>query len=262
MRWTHWMGALLLAMVPAVAAAQAAGGAAAAGEDPLAAPADASAPVVDRSVAEQEAAEREAERERAEAEDDGRDADLLWVEAGLGGAFVDLVTFRQQNFYPSAERTQGLGPMAEVAAGFRVKWLTLGARASLTTLSGAFDLGTVGLDVGLRIPFGFLEPHARLGLGYGWVGQADYQNPRLSATSVYGLVVEGGVGLDLYLGDMVSIGATASAAVLNLTRQDVRTCGSGGASSPDCNVAGVNLEEDGDSVGLQVRGQAHVALHF
>ncbi len=262
MHWMHGLWALVLATAPAAAVAQADQGAAAGGEDPLAAPADASAPVASRSVAEQEEIEREAERERAEAEDDGRDADLLWVEAGLGGAFVDLVTFRQQNFYPSAERTQGFGPMAEVAAGFRVKWLTLGARASLTTLSGAFDLGTVGLDVGLRIPFGFLEPHVRLGLGYGWVGQADYRNPRLSATSVYGLVVEGGAGLELYLGDLISIGATASAAVLNLTRQDVRTCGGGGASSPDCNVAGVNLEEDGDSVGLQVRGQAHVALHF
>ncbi len=228
--------------------------------DAFSSPVRADAPVTHRSVAEQEARAQEAARQREAEEGDGRDADLLWIEAGGGAAFVDLVTFRQQNFYPSAERTQGFGPMASLAAGFRVKWFTVGGRATLTTLPGAFDLGTLGLDLGLRIPFGFLEPNIRLGVGYGWVGRADFTDPRLSDTSVYGLVVDGGAGLDLYFGDFVSVGARADVAVLNLTRQDVRNCGMAGAT--DCDVAGVDLREDGDSVGLQVRAQAHLALHF
>ncbi len=257
MRCGAW--AMLWLLAGASGAAAQRGGDTASSRDVLVEPMHRDVPVADRSVAEQEAAAREAERMREE-EDDGRDADLLWLEAGVGAAFVDLVTFRQRNFYPSAERTRGFGPLGAFAAGFRVKWLTVGGRATFTALPGAFDLGTLGLDLGFRIPFGFLEPHVRIGVGYGWVGQANFDDPRLSDTSVYGLVLDGGVGLDLYFGDMVSIGASGSVAVLNLTRQDVRNCGMAGAT--DCNVAGVDLRDDGDSVGLQVRAQAHLALHF
>jgi hypothetical protein len=180
------------------------------------------------------------------------------VDGGLGYSYVDLAQFSSDNFLPGVDRYQRSGLAAHLGLGFRVlNMLTLGARGSLASYEG-FEVGTVVAEVGLRPPFPGIEPYGRLGVGYGWVGNADYMSPRDSDTSVYGLVAEAGAGVDLYLSDLLSIGAGFDAAFLNLSRQRADQ----GCDMGACMIDEVNFEQDGDAVGLQMRLHGHATLHF
>jgi hypothetical protein len=191
-----------------------------------------------------------------EEESDGRATDILWIEGGLGWSYVDLVQFDNSNFIPAAEELSGQGFTGFVGAGIRLATiLTLGAKASLSSYTN-FDVGTLVADIGLRLPAPTIEPYLRVGLGYGWVGAADYQVPENSDTSVFGLVAEAGAGLDIYLDKIFAIGAGIDAAFLNLGRQRVEDC------APSCMIDTVTFDEDGDAVGLQLRAHGHASLHF
>ncbi|MDW8363868.1 MAG: hypothetical protein RMK74_15855 [Myxococcales bacterium] len=198
-----------------------------------------------------------------EEEDDGRDADLLWIEGGFGYSYVDLGQFSRDNFLPHIERYRGSGYAAELAAGFRVTFLAVGARATLASYPGSgdfegFEVGHVALEATARLPTPVLEPYARLAVGYGWVGSANYDVPAMSETDVYGLVASVGAGLDLYLDRIFALGVGMEGAFLNLTRQELRD----GCMGSDCEVATVELSEDGDALGLQLRLMARASLHF
>lgn len=194
-----------------------------------------------------------------EEEGDGRAADIIWIEAGFGYSYVDLVQFDNSNLIPNADRFSGSGYAATLAAGFRISFLTLGARGSLASYS-EFEVGTAVFDVAIRLPFPTIEPYFRAGIGYGWVGAADYDVPADSDTSVFGLVVEAGAGLDFYLDKIFAIGVGMDGAFLNLSRQRLEECE--GVTSDECQPDNINLEEDGDGVGLQLRAHAHASLHF
>lgn len=196
------------------------------------------------SQAEREARERR-EREAAAEEEEERSS-IFWVTAGAGASYADAVVFDMTNFVPEAQRQNGMGPSIAAAAGVKLFILTLGARATISFLP-PFDVGTIALDVGVRIPTPIVEPYARIGFGYAWLGAADYQMPSMSDTSVYGLVLDAGVGFDFYLSDNFAIGAGFDFAFLNLSRQQDDAC------APACSISTVNFEEDGDAAGLQVR---------
>lgn len=194
-----------------------------------------------------------------EEDDDGRSADLLWIEGAFGYSYVDLVQFDNSNFLPNVERLKGSGWSAAAAAGIRLSFLMIGGRATLSSYEG-FDLWTLGGEIHLRIPIGALEPYARIGVGYGFVGQANYDTPADSEVDVFGLVLDGGAGLDIYLDKIVAIGVGMDAAFLNLSRQRVDMDGCMGSMT--CTIDEVNFQEDGDAAGLQLRLHAHASLHF
>jgi hypothetical protein len=115
-------------------------------------------------------------------------------------------------------------------------------------------------DLGLRIPIFFIEPYFRAGIGYAWMGQVDFNSLGDSSVSVFGLTIEAGAGVDIFLNDYISIGGGVDVAFLNLTRQRLDMCMDVGGAM--CNVGGVDLQEDGDSVGFQLRATGHLGLHF
>ncbi|MEM9069547.1 MAG: hypothetical protein AAGE52_13625 [Myxococcota bacterium] len=137
-------------------------------------------------------------------------------------------------------------------SGFRVYFLTLGARATIASYLG-FEVGTVTADVALHLPIPVVSPYVRVGLGYAWMGDADWETPGLSTTDVSGLVAEGGLGINIKLARIVSLGAGFDVGFLNLGRQSARDAG---------RVAEVNLEESGDAVGLHVRAHVHLTFHI
>jgi len=197
-------------------------------------------------------------RLREEEEGDGRDADLLWIEALFGYSYIDLVQFDNSNFLPDIDRHQGNGYVAGGAAGFRISFLMIGARGTLASYEG-FDLATVGLDVHLRIPLPVIEPYFRVGAGYAWVGAANYDVPDQSDVSIFGLAIDAGAGIDVYLDEIFAIGVGMDGVFLNLSRQRVDMDGCG---SMDSDIGTVNFQEDGDAAGLQLRAHAHASLHF
>lgn len=187
-------------------------------------------------------------------EEEGDDEDswgVFYLQALGGYSFANVVQFSQENFVPEATELSGSGLFGGVGAGFRIYWITLGAQATLASYFG-FELGTVGLDVGLHLPIPVVQPYLRVGIGYAWMGDADYSDPMLSRTDVYGYAIDAGLGLDIKLARFLSLGAGFDAAFLNMTRQALS----------DGNVTGVDIQEDGDAVGLQIRLHAQLTFHI
>ena len=190
-----------------------------------------------------------------EAESDGRDADLVWLEVVGGYSFVNMRAISYKNLYPDVVALSGSGFAAGAAAGVRLSFLSIGGRATLASYPG-FEVGTAGAEITLRLPTPTVEPWVRAGFGYGWLGTANYNTPGESETSVYGYVVQGAVGIDVYLGKVVAIGAGFDVDILNMARQPL-TVGAGFVSP-----TGVDLTKDGNAVGLQLRGHVAISLHF
>jgi len=188
-----------------------------------------------------------------EPEDDGRAADIVWIEAIGGYGFVNLRAISYDNVYPDLVQLSGEGLAAGLAAGVRISFLSIGGRATLASYTG-FEVGTAALEVTLRLPTPVVEPWIRAGFGYGWLGTANYDEPTLSETSVYGYVIQGAIGIDIYLGKVVAIGGGFDVDILNMSRQALSTM----PVSP----AGVDLTRDGNAVGLQIRGHVALSLHF
>lgn len=179
---------------------------------------------------------------------------VVYIEALGGYSFANLVQFSEENFVPEATQLNGSGIFGGLAAGFRIYWLTIGGRATIARYFG-FDLGTVGADLAIHLPIPVVRPYIRVGFGYGWLGAADFSDPALSETSVYGFAVDAGLGLKIKLGRLFSLGGGFDAAFLNMTRQALT-----GDEVRD--VTGVNIREDGDAVGLQLRVHVHLTLHI
>lgn len=187
-------------------------------------------------------------------EDEDEDEDswgVFYLQALAGYSFANVVQFSQENFVPEATDLQGSGLYGGLGLGFRLYWITLGAQATLASYFG-FEIGTAGLDVALHLPIPVVQPYLRVGIGYAWMGDADYTDPMLSQTDVYGYAIDAGLGLDIKLARFLSLGAGFDAAFLNMTRQ----------SLSDGNVTGVDIQEDGDAVGLQIRLHAQLTLHI
>lgn len=198
-----------------------------------------------------EGPEEASESESGEEEEASGDG-ILYLQALGGFSYANLVQFRSDNFIPSAEERAGSGAFGGAAVGVRLWWFTLGARATLARFAD-FDLGGVGADVGLHFPVPFIQPYLRVGLGYAWLGTANFSEPRLSDTDVHGLYVDTGAGVDLRLLSWFSLGAGFDVAFLNLGRQKVQDAGT---------VNMVNFEEDGDGAGLQIRVHLQATFHL
>ena len=200
-------------------------------------------------------ASEEAEEEKAEEEED--DWGVLQIQLLGGYSFANLVSFRQDNFLPTAERLAGSGFFGGAGLGFRVHIVTLGAQATIASYAPAaddgFELGTAIATVALHLPTPGIQPYFRFGAGYAWMGKANYLDPGISETRVYGFVLEGGFGIDIKLGRPISLGLGVDAAYLNLGRQSTSELGM---------IDDVNFEEDGDAVGYQLRGHVHLTFHI
>jgi len=189
-----------------------------------------------------------------EEEDEEIRPGLLWIEAFGGAAYANLLALSTKNFLPEAVQLKGVGPSGGLALGLRFSLIAIGARVSLASYPD-FDLGTATGELALRIKLDIAEAYVRGGFGYGWVGSANYDDPSLSDTNVYGYLIQGALGIAFYLSKLFSLGFGLDVDVLNLTRQRIDMAGAPGPTE-------VDLREDGDAVGLQARAQANLTLHI
>lgn len=195
-------------------------------------------------------------------QDDGRAADFLWLEVEGGVSYVDLIALENRTFAgggatvtsPAFRETQGTGPMIGAAGGFRLSVFALGVRGTFASY-GTFDIGTIGGEIHLRIPTPVIEPYIRVGAGYAWQGNTNYENLGGSTPTVYGWTVNGAVGLDIFVLWWLSLGVGVQVDFLNMTRQ----------SDPTAMCMGITdfcPTQEGDAVGVQGRAFAQIGLHF
>ena len=187
-------------------------------------------------------------------EDDGHKA-VLWLEAGAGASYVDMAALSNDNLYPTLVELKGFGPAAMLAAHVRIAFITAGARVTLASYPG-FEVGTAAVEVGIQPATQSVQPYFRFGLGYAWHGDANYDDPNLSHTDVFGYVIQGGLGIEILFSKLLSLGAGLDVDLLNMPRQAVS------AGDLVANSTMASLQNPGDAVGLQVRPQVHLSLRF
>ena len=221
--------------------------------DPLAAPAGSQA----QSGAEANTAPAATSprlEQRQEPRDDSDSSHLLYLGAQLGVAYLDSVVFSNDNFIPDASRENGTGMTTGVIAGLHLWFLTVGARFTYSAFD-PFDVGTIGLDLGLRIPFILVEPYVRLGAAYAFTASAGYGGR--TDSDVDGLALDLGLGVDFSLFHWLDLGVGVDAGFLNLTRGGIENC-----TTPTCQVEDIDFSESGDAAGLLLRFLAQARISF
>lgn len=213
--------------------------------------------------------------EEEEPEEDGGDPyDILWIELFGGVSYVDLRAFSNSTYFPQIVQLNGTGGAGGGAVGFRVGFFSAGVRVAVAhygvtdinttiaperTWDGSFDVGTAVGEVTLALPLPIVKPFLRVGVGLGWHGNANIEESGLAVpmnvqTTVFGWVISGAVGVDIYLVEWFAIGAAFNLDVLNMSRH--------AWSDPAGSPTDVTLAQDGDAIGFQGRGQGSISFHF
>ena len=212
---------------------------------------------------------------RAEHPWGGPQSQLVWLDAQAGVESVQMQTFNADfetmsvGLLPAA----GVGPTANVGAGIRFVFLTLGLRGRVSSFEdnapaqtvGAWQIWTLDGEIGLRVPLRRIEPHTALAAGYTSFGGFGTALHGLSAgLDVHGVDVRLDAGVDYWITHGISIGVDASAGVLAVARP--------GISARDLatpkQVGTINeakarvLEASGSSVGSMYALTGDLGLHF
>ena len=181
----------------------------------------------------------------AEQEDAGRGLQWVWVDGGVGIGHYGFGTFDGGDLVDqSAVKTTQTGLVADVGAGLRIVYFTVGARFRYAPLPD-FRLWTLGAEGGLHIPLGALEPYFTLGAHY--LSAA----PTTGTLDIKGFDARLGAGLDYYLTNMFSVGANLTGDLLVLMRPKL-----------DGVPADSVYAADGSSIGGSVALAAMMGLHF
>ncbi len=183
--------------------------------------------------------------------------DWFVLQAEVGASYANVVAINTDGLFPSASSTGGWGPHYGLQAGMRFGPVSFGGRFDYSTYQ-PYNLGGAGVFVEVRVPIPLLQPFARVGAGFAWLGDLNPDPSYLacgatgssSATcpSVSGWYGSLGGGLDLVLVSSFTLGAHVDVNFLNLNR--------------DADPSNVTFMRTGDSVGLQVTVGLHAALRI
>jgi hypothetical protein len=221
-----------------------------------------------------QAAGREAERE-AQPVWGGPKSQHFWLDAQAGVESVQMRTFNADfdtvsvGFLPTA----GVGPTANVGAGFRLVFLTLGLRGRVSSFDNnsptqtvaAWQIWTLDGEIGLRVPLYRLEPHAAIAAGYTSFGGFGTAVQGMSAgLDVHGVDARLDGGVDYWFTNTISLGVDASGGLLAVARP--------GISARDLatpkQIGTINeakarvLEANGSSIGSMFALTGDLGVHF
>jgi hypothetical protein len=203
---------------------------------------------------------------RADREDAGRGLEFVFLDAEGGVQHLGLETLHGSELVDGdLIHSTGTGALFGAGAGLRLIFLTAGARFRLENFSD-YRLWTLGLEFGLRIPMGALEPYFTLSGGYASLGAFDTAALGAAGVGVTGLSargfdLRGGGGVDYYLGPTLSVGANLSGDLLFLSRSKQTITPTAGAGSAAQHAA-VVYARDASSIGAGASLTARVGLHF
>jgi len=194
--------------------------------------------------------------EAAGDQDSGRGLEFVYLDAegGVEFAALDAIT-KSGTLVPDSSKTSGAGGLVGVGTGLRLLYFTAGPQFRLAHASD-WDLWTLNLDLGWRVPLGRLEPHGHIGGGYAKLGHsADNLLGAARGVSVSGFDFRLGAGIDYYAANVFSIGATLDLELVRLSRSAVALQ----ASDPPAAAA---FGSSASSLGLGVTAAAVVGFHF
>jgi hypothetical protein len=199
----------------------------------------------------------------------------VYVDAQAGVESVQLNTFNADfdtvsvGLLPSA----GVGPTANIGAGLRLVFLTLGLRGRVASFEnsspaqtvGAWQIWTLDAEAGLRVPLRRLEPHVAIAAGYASFGGFETAVQGLSAgLDVHGVDARLSGGVDYWVTHTVSIGAEASGGLLFVARPGVsaRDLATPRQIGTLDDARARVLEANGSSMGTTFAVTGDVGVHF
>ena len=183
--------------------------------------------------------------------DSGRGTTWFWLEAEGGFQHIGLETFEvdESNLTAGFVSNTASGPYVGAALGVQLLFLRLGPRLRV----GFFDnwnMLSIGGELGLRFPLGVLEPYVNLGGGYTALGSyGDGLALLPSSVDISGFNLRVGGGLDFFIGNVLSLGATASWEFMGLTRP--------GVSLADVDPNAVSSLDDAQQKALAAEGSGY-----
>jgi hypothetical protein len=156
----------------------------------------------------------------------------VWIDAQAGVEYINLQTFNADFKTVSVGLlpTSATGPTANVGAGVRLVFLTLGVRGRVASFqdssplhdAGAWQVWTLDGEVGLRVPLGRFEPHVAIAGGYTSFGGFETAVNGLSAgLDVHGIDARLDAGADYWITHQISVGVGASGGLLGVARPGV-----------------------------------------
>lgn len=208
-------------------------------------------------------------------EDSGRGNEIFYVNAQVGGIFDALGTFSNTL---QIQDTQAGGAMLGAEAGFRLVWLTLGARFRYDMLQ-PFNIWQLDAVIGFHVPVQSWDPYVSIHGGYSAIGSLDPKTFNVSQIapcstctpqdaangfSTKGANVGLAVGVDYYLARWFSIGVEGSFELVFLHR-DPLAVPTACQNDPTCLTAVQSnplYQNSGDSAGVSLIASAHVGLHL
>jgi len=191
--------------------------------------------------------------DEADEKDAGRGLQFVWLEAEFAGSHVAVASLRNRNLV--AEKWSGAGLTLGAGLGVRVLYFTLGARVRNTFLPDSAQLLSVLGELGLRVPYGALEPYVLLAVGYAGLNGLKGEAVGASVDSIEagGSQVRLALGLDYYFSHTFSLGARASTEALFLGRD---------VGAQECGAETCSLPERGTSTGTALGLGMTLGLHF
>jgi len=204
--------------------------------------------------------------DQAEEEDSGRGLSWVYIEPEVGFSHVGLSTFEvnETDLTAGVVESSASGPLVGVGLGLRLVFVTIGARARAGFYS-PWQFMSVGGELGFRIPIGSVEPHLSLGAGYAGLGSVRGTLEGVSdSISIRGPYARAGGGLDIFVTNVLSIGANVSWELLVLTRPGVSSDAvaqlraSGNAADAEAQA----LALEGSGYGSAFAATGVIGLHF
>ena len=177
---------------------------------------------------------------------------LFYLEVTAAYTWINLAQFRQDNLVSDVTHVDGNGYGFAGGAGIQVAFLTLGLQGVWSRYP-TFDLGTIGLDVGFRLPVPVVNPYFRLGVGYAFLRNLEAPELDQSIDGVTGLSANAGLGLDIPVNDLLAINVGFDAAVLHVRRDPMTLA---------ADLSDWTPSSDGEAVGLQLTLHAGINLRF
>jgi hypothetical protein len=206
--------------------------------------------------------------EQAKKDDSGRTLTWFWLNLEGGFEHVGLKTFNvdESNFTAGFVDSTSSGGVLGLGLGPRLLFLTLGARGRIGFFD-AWQLFSLGGELGFHIPLGIVEPHVDLGFGYTALGSfSGAVSGATDAINIRGFYGRFGGGLDIFVTPVFSLGAGISWELLGLTRPGLSTDDIQSIKSdPNYDPAQAKadaLQAEGTSYGSAVAITAVAGLHF
>ncbi|HEY5956589.1 MAG TPA: hypothetical protein VIV60_08555 [Polyangiaceae bacterium] len=221
------------------------------------------------------AASTEQKLREADEKDSGRGLEFVWLNAELGYQVVGLQTFSKNNLVDASfSNTHQSGLVLGAGLGLRLLFLTIGPRFRLGNFS-AWQMWSADLEAGLHLPLGRVEPYFTGGFGYTSIGAFDAKNTAVdlngAGVNIRGWDARLGFGLDVYVTNVVTIGAnlTGDGLFLKRVKRDAApkvSCANPLACTATEQDAQQKLDavykNDGTSIGGAMTATAVVGLHF